>query len=328
MGGYNWSDADYAAKTTHRAATGTTTFDYSDKVSRGVYAAKAHDTLDPLGIKGVRESRDSDVHPTSNAVAFCLDVTGSMSSVPGMVQKDMVNLMGLLLRNGYLPDPAILISAVGDATCDRVPFQVGQFESDIKIEENLTNLYLEGGGGGQNTESYELFLYFLARKTAADCYEKRGNKGYAFITGDERPYPQVSRAQVKKVFGDVLEADIPLETILAEVQQKWNLFFIIPRMTSNWGDSTIESTWQKLLGERFLRLDDPHAIAALIASTIGACEGSVDTDSLVDDLVKVGYDASTARSVSKAIVPVSGSAPKGTPAKVSGSGAGSGLAAF
>jgi hypothetical protein len=236
--------------------------------------------------------------------------------------------MGLLLRNGYLPDPAILISAVGDAYSDRVPFQCGQFESGIEIENDLTNLYLEGAGGGQDMESYDLFLYFLARKTATDCFEKRGKKAYAFIIGDERAYPKVSRSQVKNVFGDELEADIPLKQIVAEVQEKYELFYILPNMTSHYTDSAIHKFWTDLLGERFLKLDDPKGISALIASTIGACEGSVDADTLVDDLTKVGYDASTARSVSKAIVPVSGSAPKGTPAKVSGSGAGSGLATF
>ncbi len=113
---------------------------------------------------GVREARDSDAHPISNPVAVMFDVTGSMQTVPRILQKNLPTLMGLCLRKGYLDDPAILIGAIGDATCDLVPLQVGQFESGNEIENDLNNLYLEGGGGGQQMESYELALYFLARK--------------------------------------------------------------------------------------------------------------------------------------------------------------------
>ena len=83
-----------------------------------------------------------------------------------------------------------MFAAVGDATCDRVPLQVGQFESDNRMDENLENMILEGGGGGQKTESYELALYFMARHTAIDCYAKRGRRGYLFVIGDEMAYPQ------------------------------------------------------------------------------------------------------------------------------------------
>src|SRR5262249_20618935 len=141
----------------------------------------------------VRESRDSDVHPESHAVAVLLDVTGSMQTVPRILQKSLPRLMGLLIRKGYLEHPQILIGAVGDATCDSAPLQVGQFESGIEIEEDLGRLFLEGGGGGQVTESYELAMHFLAHHTSLDCVEKRGKKGYAFLIGDEAPYPRVKR---------------------------------------------------------------------------------------------------------------------------------------
>jgi hypothetical protein len=78
-----------------------------------------------------------------------------------------------------------MFGAIGDATCDRAPLQVGQFESDNRMDDDLSRILLEGGGGGQKTESYELAMYFMARHTAADCYEKRGKRGYLFIIGDE-----------------------------------------------------------------------------------------------------------------------------------------------
>lgn len=43
------------------------------------------------------------------------------------------------------------------------------------------------------TESYELAMYFMARHTSIDCYEKRGKRGYLFMIGDELAYPKVKR---------------------------------------------------------------------------------------------------------------------------------------
>ena len=67
---------------------------------------------------------------------------------------------------GTPSDPQIMFGAIGDATCDRVPLQVGQFESDNRMDDDLGRIVLEGGGGGQMTESYELAMYFMARHTA------------------------------------------------------------------------------------------------------------------------------------------------------------------
>ena len=79
-------------------------------------------------------------------------------------------------------DPQVLFMAVGDATCDGAPLQVGQFETTAELmNQRLTWSYLEGGGGGQNKESYELALYFLAEHTDMDCWVKRKKRRYIFM---------------------------------------------------------------------------------------------------------------------------------------------------
>ena len=100
-----------------------------------------------------------------------------MRDVPRQLQQKLPQLLGLLLRKGYADDPQILFGAIGDATCDRAPLQVGQFESDNRMDDDLSRILLEGGGGGQKTESYELAMYFMARHTVTDCYAKRGKRG-------------------------------------------------------------------------------------------------------------------------------------------------------
>src|SRR5262249_45156880 len=142
--------------------------------------------------------------------------------------------MGLLMRKGYLGHPQILIGAVGDATCDTAPLQVGQFESGIEIEEDLGKLFLEGGGGGQVTESYELAMYFMARHTSVDCFEKRGKRGHLFVIGDEKPYPLVKRREVSRYIGDRIQADIPVAELIAELERTYDVYYVLPKLTGHW----------------------------------------------------------------------------------------------
>ena len=190
MGSGRWSTDVYYAAARMRATSGTSAFAYSDGG-----ATRVHPALDPLGVTA-RESRDSDEHPRSLAIAVLFDVTGSMRGA-GRLQQKLPRLLGLLLRKGYTTDPQIMFGAIGDATCDRAPLQIGQFESDNRMDDDLGRIVLEGGGGGQKTESYELAMYFMARHTAIDCYDKRGRRGYLFIIGDEMAYPQVKPAEVR-----------------------------------------------------------------------------------------------------------------------------------
>lgn len=302
MGGTAWSDAHYRRRAARLRAAGRSAFGHNEDIEAQRVAAQVHPLMDPAQLKGGgRESRDSDAHPQSHAVAVLFDVTGSMHAVPRMLQQSLCTLFGLLLRRGYLEHPAILTGGIGDATCDLASLQVGQFESGNEIEDDLSRLYLEGGGGGQQTESYELALYFLARKTSIDCLEKRGRKGYAFLIGDEMPYRRVKRREVKHVFGDTLQADIPIAQIVEEARQKYEIYYILPNLTSYYDDPKILNCWRGLLGQNVLRLEDPAGISELIASTIGLAEDAVAWNDLAGDLQKAGAKRKVARAVTSAL---------------------------
>jgi len=251
---------------------------------------------------GERVSCDSEANPSSNAVAVMLDVTGSMRQVPRILQKNLRTLFNLLVRRQYLQDPAILIGGIGDATCDLAPVQLGQFESGNEIEDDLGRLFLDGGGGGQQTESYELALYFLARKAKIDCFDKRGQKGFAFLIGDELPYKKVKRREVKAVFGDNIQADIPIRSIVKEARRKFEIFYVLPNLTSYYDSPAIFSAWTKLLGQNVLRLEDPAGISELIASTIGIMKGAVNHSELIGDLLRAGTSQRVAEAVSEALI--------------------------
>jgi hypothetical protein len=231
------------------------------------------------------------------------DVTGSMLKVPRILQTKLPQLLGLLLRHGYVEHPHIMFGAIGDATCDGGPLQVGQFESDNRMDDDLGRIWLEGGGGGQKTESYELALYFMARHTHIDCFEKRGKRGYLFIIGDEMAYPRVKPAEVRQVMGDGLQAPIPLTQMLDDVRRKWDTYYILPEGTSYARDTQVLSFWSKLLGQNLIELGDLDAVCETIALTIGLGEDAIDLTDGLADLQDVGSNAGGA--VSRALAPIS-----------------------
>ncbi|GII04307.1 hypothetical protein [Planobispora takensis] len=293
MGSGIWSTDVYSAAERLRADSGASAFAYSDRGARTV-----HEDLDPHGVR-VRESRDSDEHPQSLAVAVLFDVTGSMGGVPRALQTKLPDLLGLLLRKGYAVDPQIMFGAIGDATCDRAPLQVGQFESDNRMDEQLGNILLEGGGGGQMTESYELAMYFMARHTSIDCFEKRGRRGYLFIIGDELPYRKVKRREVRDVIGDRLERDIPIAEMVGELTRMYDVYYILPAGASYAGNRDVLDAWRALLGQNVLELDDLDAVSETIALTVGLGEDAIDLAEGLDDLEELGSAAGA--SVSKAL---------------------------
>jgi len=174
------------------------------------------------------------------------------------------------------------------------------------MDDDLGRILLEGGGGGQKTESYELALYFMARHTAIDCFEKRGRRGYLFVIGDEIPYPKVKRTEVSTVIGDRLQNSIPVEQVVADLHRTFDVYHVLPQMTSNWNNPRVHSRWAELLGQNALRLDEPAAICELIASTIGVAEGKVDLENLTDDLREAGASADVAGAVRRTLADVAG----------------------
>jgi hypothetical protein len=281
MGSGRWSADVYEAAERYRSAAGRSAFAYSDEGARTV-----HPQLDPRKAR-VRESRDSGEHPRSTAIAVLFDVTGSMGHVPRQLQVRLPDLFEVLLHRGYATDPQVLFGAIGDATCDRVPLQIGQFESDNRMDENLGRIVLEGGGGGQRTESYELAMYFMARHTDLDCVNRRGRRGYLFIIGDEMPYPVVQPEEVRRVIGDNLAEPIRTEAIVAELTQLYDVYFILPAGASYAGDQEILSYWRRLLGPNVIELDDLAAVSETIALTVGVGERAVSPDQARRDLVEV-----------------------------------------
>ncbi len=293
MGSGRWTTDVYDAAARYRAASGASAFAYSDGGATAV-----HPNLDPFGVAR-RESRDSEEHPESLPIAVLFDVNGSMRAVPRALQVKLPELFGLLLRKGYAAHPQVIFGAIGDATCDRAPLQIGQFESDNRMDDDLGRILLEGGGGGQKTESYELAMYLMARHTSIDCQERRGRRGYLFLIGDEMPYPRVKAREVRGILGDEIVEDVPVGTIVAELTRRYDVYYVLPQGSSYVGDREVLGCWRRLLGQNVIQLDDLDAVCETIALTVGLGEDAIDLGEGLDHLREFG--SRSGPSVSRAL---------------------------
>src|SRR5262249_48029503 len=122
-----------------------------------------------------------------------------------------------------------------------------------------------------------------------------------FLIGDEAPYRQVKRKEVLRHIGDQLPEDIAVPELVAALQKVYDVYFVVPKMTSHWGSRAIHQRWVELLGQNVLRLEEPAGICELVAATIGIAEGKVDLDQMTDDLRGAGSSGSIVHAVGEAL---------------------------
>jgi hypothetical protein len=259
----------------------------------------------PLGIVR-RESRDSEEHPESLGIVFALDVSGSMGDIAaGLATRTLPHFMQTLLQVG-MRDPQLMFMAVGNAMSDAAPIQIGQFESTERlIDRWLTSIYIERGGGGAGSESYELAFYFAAHHTEMSCVLERGRRGYLFITGDEKPNLAVSKTQVRMIFGDEIEDDIPIRTIIEECQRCFEPFFLIPTPELA---RPVERAWRDLLGDRVIVMGHPDDTSFVAAGLVSLLEGgAASVDALLRRLAATGIDDQRLARIGRALLPFAAS---------------------
>lgn len=229
-----------------------------------------------------RESRDTDSASESTPVIIGFDVTASMGYLAKELSVNAVNkTVTKLYEQKPISCPQVLCAAIGDSLCDETPLQVTQFEADIRIIKQLTDLYLEGGGGGNNGESYNLLWYFAAKHTQTDCYEKRGKKGFLFSIGDDQCHPQLSADEIKRVFSDDVSYPLSNEELIRMAEKKFHLYHICIETDGAYNAEAVLK-WQQLMPGRttVIQKKDIRYLADLILAIIRVGAGMTPNESL------------------------------------------------
>jgi hypothetical protein len=247
----------------------STALGYDTKPKEEIFTQRnINSAMNPHGIT-VRESRDSEDHPNSVAVVLALDVTGSMGSVPHyLVKEGLPHIMDTIIQGG-VPDPQLLFLGIGDHECDQSPLQVGQFESsDDLLDKWLTDIYLEGGGGGNAGESYLLAWYFAAQHTAIDCLEKRNQKGFLFTVGDEPVLESIPARKLKALMGDGQYEDYTAHQLFEKAREKYHVYHINIGETYSGGRKEVMDGWRQLLADNVIMAERKEGVAKIISDIV------------------------------------------------------------
>ena len=218
MGYGSYSSNDWAKLKSSRKLSTT------QSVNEVFKRTECNPKFNPLYI-GTRECFDSEDHPHATPIVVGLDVTGSMGYLAVKVATEALNeLIMKLYSTGIVEDPALMCAAYGDFH-DEAPLQVTQFESDIRIAEQLLDIYFENGGNGQAVPT--CLWEFLSRHTNIDAIKKRGEKGFVFTIGDNAEIRSNQVPQtIDRVVGDKL-LFASVDSILKEVEKKFHVFHIM-----------------------------------------------------------------------------------------------------
>jgi len=224
MGGGSWTrDAFTSYSMSMGRDIDLSTGKLSDLYSaQDIYKAhKLNSVLDPRGV--MRECCDSQEHPNTIPVILALDVTGSMGDAAAQCAKCLSVIMSDIYDS--VQDVEFMIMGIGDLEWDSAPIQISQFESDIRIADQLDKIWFEAGGGGNQYESYTAAWYMGLNHTSLDCW-KRGKKGIIITLGDEPLNPYLPKIKLMACTGDNLQADVETTELYKDVIKKFDVYHL------------------------------------------------------------------------------------------------------
>lgn len=276
MGCGSWDTKSFVSYSTARGydtdSRGVVTGSYSNQE---MFKAKNIDAaLDPKGV--IRECCDNEEHPNTLPVILALDVTGSMGKAAVEIAKKLNEIMTKLY--GQIKDVEFMIMGIGDLSYDRCPIQASQFESDIRIAEQLEKVYFEFGGGGNSYESYTAAWYFGARHTKLDCWN-RGKKGIIITIGDERLNPYLPRTAyycgLSNATGDSLQADVETKDLYTETSEKFDIYHINVNHRGGYDQDGIKKSFLEYLDDKhFCTINELDDITDTIVEIITSANES------------------------------------------------------
>jgi hypothetical protein len=218
--------------------------------------------LDPRD--AFRECCDSEEHPNTVPVILALDVTGSMGQAAVEVAKQLNVIMTKLYEK--VTDVEFMIMGIGDFAYDRCPLQVSQFESDIRIAEQLDKIFFEFGGGGNSYESYTAAWYFGVNHVRLDAW-KRGKKGLIITMGDEGINPYLPANALTNYIGRPVNQDVNTEALYNQTLEKYDVYHLFVNHRFGVNNSYIK-TWENFMDKEHFKVVKMDRISDTIVDIV------------------------------------------------------------
>ncbi len=224
--------------------------------------------LDPKDV--MRECCDTEEHPNTIPVILALDVTGSMGQAAVEVAKQLNVIMTKLYDK--VKDVEFMVMGIGDFAYDSCPLQVSQFESDIRIAEQLDKVYFEFGGGGNGYESYTAAWYFGVNHVKLDAWE-RGKKGIIITMGDEGLNPYLPAARITDVTGRPIQENIETNGLYEEAVQKYEIYHLFVKHVNYEFTKGYVNSWKKTFDDEHFKVVTIKEVADTIIKIVKGYAG-------------------------------------------------------
>lgn len=244
---------------------------YADVIDRGYGDAVAagKDTDDVLP--------DSIVCNATSTLTIVVDVTGSMGSWPQTIFSKLPYLEHEAKE--YLgEDTEIGFGAVGDANSDKYPVQAVPYSKGLDLKDQLAKIIVEGKGGSNESESYELTSLYYARNVDMP----KATHPILIMIGDENYYDVINPDQAKRYAKTVIPQRVLAEEVFDELKSKYTVYLI--RKCYGYGgpnsrnatDQRIQDRWVKIFGEdHVVDLPDPERVVDVIFGILAKETGRI-----------------------------------------------------
>lgn len=201
------------------------------------------------------------------------DVTGSMGEWPATMFSKLPYLD--IEGKQYLGEGMeICFGAVGDANTDKYPLQIRPFTKGLDLKKQLTSLIIEGNGGGQGMESYELAALYAARNIKTPNAIRRP---IIIFIGDEAPYGRIDSAFAKRYAHTLINESISDKDAFNELMENNSVYLVHKPYSRTSEEPGIKRHWISLLGEdRVADLPDANRIVDVIFGILAKEVNQID----------------------------------------------------
>ncbi len=199
-------------------------------------------------------------------LVIAVDGTGSMGDFP-QVMFEKLPLLDLGIKD-YLDDSEISFAMVGDADGDRYPLQVRPFTKGKGLVDALNKLTIEGGGGGNMQESYDLAGLYYAHN--ADM--PNATKPIFIWVCDEGVYDSVDKDWASQHARTKISKNLPAKDLFEDLKRQYSMYCIrkhygneVDGETMTGNNLRIQKQWESYVGaDRVKILNDPRRIVDVI----------------------------------------------------------------
>lgn len=257
---------------------------YDFKSARAVYDAHVGRSYSDAKSNKVDPSTllPSEVETESaSPLVIVTDHTGSMGNWTATIFSKLPYLD--LEGKEYLGDNMeVCFAAIGDINSDDYAFQVRPFTSGKDLDAELKKLVIEGKGGSNYVESYDVAAAYFAH----NCKMPKGINPILIFIGDEGLYANLNVEDAEKWASLKVQKRLELHEIFAELKKKFSVYLIRKPYGSgyvNGGDTlsprdqAIEKQWNELLGaDHVVMLSDAGRVVDVIFGILAKETGRVD----------------------------------------------------